>query len=87
VAETQGLTQVWVVDVQAGAGFSVSKPKLLFEQLGYARGVPIRGWDISRDGERFLMVKFEERKAQPLTEMVLVQNWIEEVRPLLAGKK
>ena len=28
--------QVWVVDVQTGSGFSASKPRLLFEQPGYA---------------------------------------------------
>jgi hypothetical protein len=78
---------VWGVDVQPGPVFSASKPKLLFEQLGYADSVPIRAWDISPDGERFLMVKLEERKAQPLTEMVLVQNWIEEVRRLAPNKK
>ena len=29
--------QVWVVDVQTGSGFSASKPRLLFEQPGYAQ--------------------------------------------------
>ncbi len=74
--------QVWVVDVQSEAGFSASKPKLLFEQAGYGGTSPIRGWDISPDGKRFLMVQNEERKPQPLTEMVLVQNWFQEVRRL-----
>jgi serine/threonine-protein kinase len=79
--------QVWVVDIQTTPGFAASKPKLLFEQPGFAQGGEIRGWDISPDGERFLMVKLEERKPQPLTEMVLVQNWIEEVRRLVPTKK
>jgi serine/threonine-protein kinase len=74
--------RVWAVEVQTGSGFSAGKPKLLFEQPGYGSGTPIRSWDLSPDGERFLMVKLEERKPQPLTEMVLVQNWSEEVRHL-----
>jgi hypothetical protein len=60
----------------------------LFEQPGYEASGPIRGWDISPDGRRFLMVKLEERKPQPVTEMILVQNWFEELKRLLpTGKK
>jgi serine/threonine-protein kinase len=80
-------SQVWLVDVQTGSGFTASKPRLLFEQPGYASRHPIRGWDISPDGERFLMVKLEERKPQPVTEMVLVQNWFEELRRLAPTHK
>jgi Tol biopolymer transport system component len=79
--------QVWSVDVQTGSSFSASKPRLVFEQPGYLSSTPIRGWDISADGERFLMVKLEERKPQPLTEMVLVQNWLEELRRLAPANK
>jgi eukaryotic-like serine/threonine-protein kinase len=83
--------QVWFVDVQEGDvgvqdGNKFSKPKLLFDKPGYGRYSFIRGWDISRDG-KFLMVKGGARTPQPLTEMVLVQNWFEEVRrPALPGK-
>jgi len=34
------------------------------------------------------MVKIGERKARPVTELVLVQNWFEELKRLLpSGKK
>jgi eukaryotic-like serine/threonine-protein kinase len=83
----QGLSQVWVVDVNTEAGFSASKPRRVFEHPGYAGASPIRNWDISLDGQRFLMVQTEERKSEPLTEMVLVQNWSEELkRPPAPGK-
>jgi hypothetical protein len=45
-------------------------------------GHPLRGWDIFPDGQKFLMVKLEERKPQPVTEMILVQNWFEELKRL-----
>jgi Tol biopolymer transport system component len=80
-------SQVWLVDVQTGSGFSASKPRLLFEQPGYGSRHPIRGWDISPDGERFLMVKRGETKPQPVTEMVLVQNWFAELRRLAPTHK
>ena len=34
------------------------------------------------DGQRFLTVKLEERKSQPVTEMILVQNWLDELKRL-----
>jgi Tol biopolymer transport system component len=78
--------QVWAVDVRTEGGFSASKPRLLFEASGFQGGVP-RCWDISLDGQRFLMVKLEDRKPAPLTEMVLVENWFEELERLApAGK-
>ena len=79
--------QVWVVDVRTDGGFSTSKPRLLFEQPGYSAGIPIRSYDLSLDGQRFLMVKLEQRKPTPVTEMILVQNWFEELKHLVpAGK-
>ena len=48
---------------------------------------PIRCWDISLDGQRFLMVKVDDRKPQPVTEMILVQNWFEELKRLVPGGK
>jgi hypothetical protein len=80
--------QVWVVDVQTDGSLFASKPRPLFKALGFALGWPIRGWDISHDGQRFLMVKSEERRSQPVTEMILVQNWFEELKRLApTGKK
>ncbi len=51
-------------------------------------GTPIRAYDLSLDGQRFLMVKLEQRKPTPVTEMILVQNWFEELKRLVpTGKK
>ena len=79
--------QVWVVDVQTDGGFSASKPRLLFKSPGLYIGDPIRSWDLSFDGQRFLMVKLEEAKSTPVTELVLVQNWFEELKRLAPIKK
>jgi len=73
--------QAWAVDIRIVGEFSAGKPRLLFEGSGLQDGFP-RVWDTSLDGQRFLMVKMEERKPAPLTEMVLVQNWFEELRRL-----
>ena len=80
--------QVWAVDVRTDGGFSTGKPRLLFERPGYSPGIPTRSYDLSQDGQRFLMVKLEQRKPAPVTEMTLVQNWFEELKRLVpAGKR
>ena len=80
--------EVWAVDVRTDTGFTPGKPRLMFEEAGYRMSNPVGCWDISPDGQRFLMVKLDERKPQPVTEMILVQNWFEELKRLVpTGKK
>jgi len=84
--EAEDWPLVWAVDVRTDGGFSPGKPRLLFRAPGLGVGGPIRAWDLSLDGRRFLMVKLEERKSQPVTEMILVQNWLEELKRLVPVK-
>ena len=80
--------QVWVADIRTERGFSAGKPRLLFEQRGLSWGYPIRVWDLWPDGQAFQMVKVGEVKPQPATEIILVQNWFEELKRLVpTGKK
>ena len=79
--------QVWAADVRTESGFSTGKPRLLFERPGYSPGHPTRSYDLSLDGQRFLMVKQEQRTPAPVTEMTLVQNWFEELKRLVPFRK
>jgi serine/threonine-protein kinase len=80
--------QLWVVDVQTDGVFATSKPRLLFDKPEYLTSSPYRTYDLSLDSQRFLMAKGEQRKPAPVTEMILIQNWFEELKRLLpAGKK
>jgi hypothetical protein len=72
----------YVVDVQTDGGFATGKPQLLFENSQYEGGGPIRTYDLSCDGQRFLMVKHDPWKTMPATEIVLVQNGFEEIKRL-----
>lgn len=74
--------EYWVADVRTDGSFSSSTPRLLFKSDQFPRASPTRTWDISLDGQRFLMVKFGEQKTQPVTELILVQNWFEELKRL-----
>jgi Tol biopolymer transport system component len=53
--------KMMAVDVAAGAGgLTLSPPHLLFEQrYAFGAGITIANYDVSRDGQRFLMVKDE----------------------------
>jgi eukaryotic-like serine/threonine-protein kinase len=78
--------QVWVADVQTELGFSAKMPRFLFEKQEFGGASPIRNWDLWPDGQGFLMVKVEDSKPQPVTEIFLVQNWIEELKRLVPAK-
>ena len=78
--------QVWVADIRTEGGFSAGKPRLLFEQRDLMGEAHIRSWDLWPDGQGFLMVKLERAKPQPVTEMILVQNWFEELKRLVPVK-
>jgi serine/threonine protein kinase len=78
--------QVWVADIRKEEVLFASKPRLLFEQQGLAKGNPTRNWDGWPGGQGFLMVKVGESKRQPVKEIVLVQNWFEELKRLVPIK-
>jgi eukaryotic-like serine/threonine-protein kinase len=73
--------RLMVVDVQSGPAFSASRARPLFEGR-YARlAWSVRNYDVSPDGQRFLMLKTIGR-GDP-HRIVLVQNWDAEVTRLL----
>jgi len=78
--------RMMAVDVRAGVHFTAGKPRLLFERKGLGGGHPVRGYDLSLDDRRFLMLRLEERKPQPITEMTLVQNWFQDIKRLVPGR-
>jgi serine/threonine-protein kinase len=79
--------RVWAVDVRTEGDFYVGRPRLLFEQPGLGHGDPVRAWDLAPDGRSFLVTKLGETKPEPVTEMVLVQNWFEELKRLCPTEK
>ena len=45
-----------------------------------------RGYDVTADGRRFLMVQQKERPPVSASEMILVQNWLEELKARVPAK-
>lgn len=53
-----------VVEVASEPDFSTSRPEVLFEGQYLTSGSPrARSYDVSRDGQRFLMVQEEQASA------------------------
>jgi eukaryotic-like serine/threonine-protein kinase len=77
----------WVVEVRMDGSFFAGKPRLLFTSEQFIGGAPTHVWDISLDGQRLLMSKFGGREPRPVTELILVQNWFEELKRLAPAKK
>ena len=80
-----GVIKMMSVPVKASPTFSPGTPRVLFEGR-YNSNIVIRQYDISRDGTRFLMVRPIDRPAVKVTQMILVQNWTEELKRLVPTK-
>ena len=73
--------QLWVTDVETESGFSAGTPRLLFETPYADNDNGVASYDVSLDGQRFLMVR--EDRAEQDRPFVLVQNWFEELTRLV----
>src|SRR5262249_44129053 len=71
--------KVMAVDITTQPSFVAGKPRLLF-QGGYLRtNLAHPYYDVSRDGQRFLMTK-PAQTTSSLTQIVVVQNFFEELK-------
>jgi Tol biopolymer transport system component len=78
--------KMMAVDYSAQPAFSASKPRMLFEGPYLTTGRSIPDYDVSPDGQRFLMLKAPEQ-AQAPAQINVVLNWLEELKQKVpAGK-
>ena len=80
--------KMMAVEVTTQPAFAVGKPKVLFQGPYLPTGAEAPFYDVSADGQRFLMIKPSEQDSpSSLTQIVVVQNWFEELkRPVPPGK-
>jgi Tol biopolymer transport system component len=77
--------RMMAVDIITSPTFSAGAPKMLFEDQDLSN-TPL-DWDVSPDGQRFLMVKPVEHQ-QAATQVNVVLKWFEELKQKLpTGKK
>jgi len=71
--------KMMVVDVATDAVFSAGPPRVLFEGKYIASPNNTTGYDVSKDGNRFLRVQPVNAEA-PTTQIDIVLNWFEELK-------
>lgn len=80
--------EVWAVDFRTDNAFVPGKPYLLFHRPGLGADLRSWCWDVALDDQRFLLVTRAKTEPTPVTEMILVQNWFEELKRLVpVGEK
>ena len=79
--------KMMAVEVTTRPAFSAGRPRRLFEGRYLASVFPLIGvaYDVSPDGQRFLMIK-EVEQSPSATQVVVVQNWFEELKRLVPSR-
>jgi len=73
-------SKMMAVDVDTKVGFSAAKPKVLFEGPYLLTGASFPAYDVSSDGQRFLMLKPVDSQTSAATQINVVLNWFEELK-------
>jgi eukaryotic-like serine/threonine-protein kinase len=79
------LTRMMAIPLTWRPTLSTGAPHMLF-QGRYGASAVIRGYDVTSDGQRFLMIQQKERPPLSGTDMVLVQNWVDELNARVPTK-
>jgi eukaryotic-like serine/threonine-protein kinase len=75
--------RMMAVDITTQPNFSAGKPKVLFEGKYEATLVSDANYDVSPDGQRFLMLKRSQTEETAPTQINVVLNWHEELKRLV----
>ena len=81
-AATKERQQFFAAAVTSVSPFRIETPRVMFDNttFEYDSTGPIRSWDVSPDGQRFLLLKFAPSTARPVTAINFVMNWTEELK-------
>ncbi len=73
-----------VVSVETQPTFAPGTPRVLFDVSAFVEGgLGVPPFDVSADGQRFLMLRPESDGGGPRQEIVVVQNWLQELARLV----
>jgi len=79
--------KMMAVDIATQHGFSAGTPRMVFEGQYEKAPFPISNYDVSPDGQRFLMLKPVDQAQAAPTQINVVLNWFEELKQKVpAGK-
>jgi hypothetical protein len=67
------------VDLRLGPDVWVGRPQALFD-FTFVQCGPVRGYDLDRDGQRFLFTRTKREPVADVTRINLIQNWFDELK-------
>jgi serine/threonine-protein kinase len=76
-----GMGSMWAVDITTEPELSVGRPRELFRDE-YQPNFMLRAYDVSPDGQMFVMQKHHPRSEEPVTHLNVTLNWFEELKRL-----
>jgi len=76
-----------VAEVSTTSGFRVGLRSSLFDldELGVAYGSNYTSWDVAPDGQRFLFVQFGDLDQATASQLVVVENFLQDLGARMAG--
>ena len=78
--------KMMAVDIATQPSFTAGKPRMLFEGRYEPGPVQLNNYDVSPDGQRFLMLKPSESAEAAPTQINVVLNWFEELKRRVPAK-
>jgi Tol biopolymer transport system component/predicted Ser/Thr protein kinase len=72
--------KIMTVEITTQPGFVAGKPRMLFEGPYSPTPLTNPNYDVSSDGQRFLMLKPSEQEQSAPTQINVVLNWFEELK-------
>jgi Tol biopolymer transport system component len=79
--------KMMAADVSTQSGFSSGTPRLLFESPYVPTPATFPNYDVSSDGQRFLMLKPVDQSGAAVTQINVVLNWFEELKQRVPAAK
>jgi len=79
--------KMMAVDIVMQPSFAAGKPRVLFEGRYELSPATTPNYDVSLDGQRFLMLKPNEQEASPPARINVVLNWFEELKRRVPPEK
>ncbi len=80
-----GAGELVAAQITAAPTFAVGTQTVLFQASEFRGDLSHRGYDVSPDDRRFLMVR--DRSGGERATLILVDNWFEELRARVGGRR
>ena len=75
-----GVNELVAVQVSTDPAFALSQQEVLFSAVAYMRNLAYTLYDVTPDDQRFVMLRIGDDENAVASELILVENWFEELR-------